>query len=184
MRSRLVSVLSALVFLLCTMVAQAQKVKVEYDKKADFTQYKTYTWMKLGQPNHPLILMDIVGIIDNALQARGLKKVPSGGDLLVNGYGSMDDAISVSYNRDIYAMPGLDAPLTWEAGGTPAWAGNGTSVQIDKGTLVVDVVDRKAKQLKWRGTAKANLDPTQADKSLDTIDKGVEKMMSEFPGKP
>lgn len=178
------ALVSSLLLLLCASFAQAQKVKVEYDKKADFTQYKTYSWMKLAQPNYPLIQMDIVGIVNNTLQARGLKNVAKGGDLLVNAFGSLDDSISVSYDRDIYAIPGLDSPVTWEAGGTPAWAGNGVSVQVDKGTLVIDVVDRKAKQLKWRGTAKANLDPTQTEKSLDTIDKGVEKMMSEFPGKP
>jgi hypothetical protein len=49
---------------------------------------------------------------------------------------------------------------------------------------VVDLVDRRAKQLKWRGTAKANLDPEQQEKSLETIEKAIVKMFREYPGQP
>jgi hypothetical protein len=173
---------ASLIFLslLWAASAHAQKVKVEYDKAADFTKYKTYSWVKLSATAHPFVQADAVAEINQQLEAKGLKHVESGGDLLVNGYGSMSEGMNVSYDVNIYAMPGLDTPITW-VDGTPR-AGNSTAVFVDKGTLVVDLVDRRAKQLKWRGTAKANLDPEQQEKSLETIEKAIVKMFREYPG--
>jgi hypothetical protein len=171
---------SFLLFLLCATSMQAQKIKVEYDKKTDFSQYKTYSWMKLGAAEYPFVRMDTVGAIDDQLVAKGLKKVPTGGDLIVNGFGSWTDSMNVSYDVDVYAMPGLDGPINW-ADGTPR-PGNSSSVYVDKGTLVVDIVDRKAKQIKWRGTAKADVDPSQAEKSMEIIEKAVAKMIKDYPG--
>jgi hypothetical protein len=168
-----------LLIVICSAALHAQKVKVEYDKTADFTRYKTYSWMKLGAAQYPFVQMDVVGAIDNQLAAKGLKKVDSGGDLLVNGIGSMTDSMNVSYVVDIYAMPALDLPITW-VNGAPV-ASNSTAVDVDKGTLVVDLVDRQAKQLKWRGTAKANLDRQEQEKSLEIIEKAVVKMFKEYP---
>ena len=91
-----------LVIVLCSAGLHAQKVKVEYDKTADFTRYKTYSWMKLGATEYPFVQMDVVGAIENQLSAKGLKKIASGGDLLVNGIGSMTDSLNVSYVVDIY----------------------------------------------------------------------------------
>ena len=45
----------------------------------------------------------------------------------------------------------------------------------------MDLVDRQAKQLKWRGTAKANLDRQEQEKSLEIIEKAVVKMFKEYP---
>jgi len=166
-------------FLLVGVLAHAQKVKVEYDPNVDFTPYKTYSWMKLSATNHPFVQEDVVGAIDLQLKAKGLKKVDSGGDLLVNGYGSLNEGINVAYAVDGYALPNVDSPITW-AYGVPVSA-TSTSVYVDKGTLVVDLADRRAKQLKWRGTAKANLDPDQQEKSLEIIEKAVVKMFRDYP---
>ena len=54
---------------------------------------------------------------------------------------------------------------------------------IDKGTLVIDLVDRTGKVLVWRGTAKANLDPQAQEKSMETIEKSIVKMFKEYPEK-
>jgi hypothetical protein len=169
----------ALLFLLWSCALQAQKVKVEYDKTTDFKQYKTYSWMKQATSGYPFVKLDIIGAIDNQLAAKGLKQIDSGGDLLVTTVGSMTESTNVSYDVDVYAMPSLDGPINW-ASGTPR-PGNSTSVYVDKGTLVVDIVDRQAKQLKWRGTAKAKLDPEQKEKSLEIIEKAIEKMFKEYP---
>jgi hypothetical protein len=166
-------------FLLVGAMAQAQSVKVEYDPKVDFTPYKTYSWMKLSATNHPFVQEDVVGAIDLQLKAKGLTKVDSGGDLLVNAYGSLDEGINVAYAVDGYALPNVDSPITW-AYGVPVSA-TSTSVYVDKGTLVVDLADRRAKQLKWRATAKAKLDPDQHEKSLEIIEKAVVKMFRDYP---
>jgi hypothetical protein len=159
----------------------AQKVTVDYNKKADFSQYRTYSWIPLDQAKHPMLALDLVGAVDEELQARGLHKLDTGGDLIVHGYGSLSEGMNVSYDVDIYAAPGLDTPINWE-NGTPR-PGNSTAVYVDKGTLVIDIADRKTKQLEWRGIAKAKLDPEQKEKSFEIAEKAVAKMFKQYPGK-
>jgi hypothetical protein len=183
MRRRQKSAWLGLLALLWVPLAPAQKTKVEYDKKADFTQYKTYSWVKMGVGFHPNLQADIVYAIGQQLEAKGLQKVESGGDLVVNINGSLSEGMTVSYDPEVYAMPDLDQPITWVANGSPP-AGTSAAKYVDKGTLVVDLVDRRAKQLKWRGTAKASLDTTQQDKRLAVIEKAVAKMFHDYPGHP
>jgi hypothetical protein len=58
----------------------AQQVKTDYDRSVDFTQYKTYSWQKVATKD-PLWEGRIKSAVDQALTAKGLKEVPSGGDL-------------------------------------------------------------------------------------------------------
>ena len=161
---------------------QAQKIRVEYNKKQDFSGFKTYSWMKQSANSHPFMVMDIVGEVDDQLQAKGLTKTTDNPDLLVNAYVALDGSLNVSYDVNVYAMPGLDGP--WWDEGNPGAIGHGSdAVLIDKGTLVIDVVERSAKKLRWRGVAQANLDPDQQEKSLEIIEKAIIKMFKQYPSK-
>jgi hypothetical protein len=48
---------------------------------------------------------------------------------------------------------------------------------------VIDIADRKTKQLVWRGIAKAKLDPEQKEKSFEIAEKAVATMFKQYPGK-
>jgi len=170
-----------LLLLISVVSTYAQKIKVDYNKNVDFSRFKTYSWLMPKDPARPFVAMDVVGATDDELKARGLTKTQSGGDLIVSAYGSLNEGVNVSYDVDIYAMPGLDGNINW-ANGTPR-PGNSSAVYIDKGTLVVDLADRASKQLVWRGIAKANLDPDQQEKAMETIEKSIAKMFKQYPGK-
>jgi hypothetical protein len=87
--------------------------------------------------------------------------------------------MNVSYDVDVYAAPGLDGAINW-ANGTPR-PGNSTSVYVDKGMLVIDLADRTQKLLRWRGMAKATVDPEQKEKAFEIAEKSVAKMFRDFP---
>lgn len=55
--------------------------------------------------------------------------------------------MSVSFDPGTYVMPGLEGPVWWTTGAVII-PSNSTVVFIKKGTLVVDVADPRAKQLK------------------------------------
>jgi hypothetical protein len=173
------SICSLLGLFLLLPLARAQKVTVQCSPKTDFSSYRTYSWVPHSATAHPILALDIVDAIDRQLQAKGLQKRESGGDLLVNGYGSLSEGMNVSYDVDVYAAPGLDGPINW-ANGSPR-PGNSTSVYVDKGTLVVDIADRQTKQLLWRGIAKAKVDPEQVDKAFEIAEKAVIKMFKSYP---
>jgi hypothetical protein len=59
----------------------AAKVESDYDPKANFSQYKTFMWIK--KPHMPDPLMDdrIVNAINSELTAKGWTLVPEGADV-------------------------------------------------------------------------------------------------------
>ena len=128
--------------------SRAQKVKVEYNKKQDFSGFKTYAWMKQTANDHPfMVAMDIRGEVDKQLQAKGSTKTTGNPDLLVNDYGALDGKLNVSYDAlapSTPCAPGLDGP--WWDEGRPRrdWATAAARVLIDQGTLVIDLVERAA----------------------------------------
>src|SRR5947209_13130479 len=60
----------------------AQQVKTDYDRSADFSRYKTYSWQKV-QTQDPLWVARIKDAVNASLTAKGLTLVESGGDIAV-----------------------------------------------------------------------------------------------------
>src|SRR6202140_2991900 len=60
----------------------AQQVKTDYDRSADFSQYKTYSWEKV-QTQDPLWVDRIKQAVNSALAAKGWTQAPSGGNVSV-----------------------------------------------------------------------------------------------------
>jgi hypothetical protein len=51
----------AYVVLAASFGMQAQKIKVNYDKQADFSQFKTYAWAEHGAVAHPMLAANVQG---------------------------------------------------------------------------------------------------------------------------
>jgi len=155
----------------------AQKVDVGYDKRVDFSQFKTYAWVEnLPKTTKPLMSFAITGAVDDELGKRGLTKVASNPDLLVSFHGGVDLQTSFAADDPTYASTGgvsANDPTGWV--GSPLTA----SSQVQKGTLIVDLMN--AKHLVWRGTAKANLDNEDKNKQLDQVNKAIEGMFKKYP---
>ena len=105
-----------LVIIVLSVCAQAEKIRVHYDKSIDFTKYKTYGWAPVGAVAHPMLALDVVGAIEGELNARGLKKVPANPDLIVQIYGAVDTEVSMTSNNPIYnatgGIPPFDPSMT------------------------------------------------------------------------
>jgi hypothetical protein len=172
--------LALLVVILGATLARAQKVKVGYDKSADFAQFKTYAWMPRQTPaTMPLLATSIQLDVDHALAAKGLTKVESNPDLLVT-YQSGVDAQS--------AAPALDSGYTASGGIPPPnstmWGGSlaaGSVAQVVHGTLAVVLIDARQKQTVWSGTAKAKIDTEKQSKLFDQVDKAITEMFKNYP---
>src|ERR1700676_5813790 len=70
------------VALLFASASFAQQVKTDYDRSADFSQYKTYSWEKV-QTQDPLLVDRIKEAVNADLTAKGLTPVDSGGDVAI-----------------------------------------------------------------------------------------------------
>ena len=157
--------------LLFATASFAQQVKTDYDRSADFSQYKTYSWEKV-QTQDPLWVDRIKQAVNGALTAKGLTPVDSGGDVAIV-------AIEMTKNQQNLNTfyNGFGGGWRWGGGFGDAT----TTVDNYKvGTLVVDLFDAKTKKIIWRGSSSDTLSD-KSDKNIKNLDKGVQKMFDHFP---
>ena len=182
--ARLLQALALL--LIVSLGAQGQKIHVnKYDPNADFSKFKTFAWTPHGAVAHPMLAADIVGSIEDQLTQKGLKRVASNPDLIIQVYGSIDQESTFYSNDPLYnetrGIPPFDPSFSG-----PALAGTWgtTTVTVHKGELVVDLIDAGAKKLVWRGMAQQNLS-TKPEKLLSQVQDAVVKMFKQYPvGRP
>jgi hypothetical protein len=157
--------------LLFATASFAQQVKTDYDRSADFSQYKTFCWEKV-QTQDPLLVDRIKESVNAALTAKGWTPVNSGGDVSII-------AIEVTHNQQTLNTfyNGFGGGWRWGGG-----FGNATTTTetYKVGTLVVDLFDTKTKKLIWRGSSSDTLSD-KSDKNIKNLDKEAKKMFAHFP---
>lgn len=161
--------------LVLAVCASAQQVKTDYDRNANFGQYKTYSWAHV-KTQDPLLVERIKSAVNSALASKGWAQVESGGDVSVV-------AIEMTRNQQTLNTfyDGFGGGWGWRRFGGGGFGEATTTTETYKvGTLVVDLFDAKSKQLAWRGSSSDTLS-TNSDKNIRNLDKGVEKMFKKFP---
>ena len=155
--------------------ASAQQVKTDYDRGANFGQYKTYSWAQV-KTKDALDVDRIKTAVNAALAAKGWTQVDSGGDVCIV-------AIEITQNRQTLNTfyDGFGGGWGWRRFGGAGFGDATTTTETYKvGTLVVDLFDTKTKQLIWRGTSSNTLS-NNSDKNIKNLDKGADKMFKHFP---
>ena len=160
---------SIVMFFALTAASLAQQVKTDYDHKAHFSQYKTYSWEKV-QTRDPQLVDHIKDAVKGALSAKGWTQVHSGGDVTIA-------AIEITQNKQ-------ELNTFYDGFGGRRFGGFGdattTTETYKVGDLVVNLFDARTKNLIWRGSSSDTLS-NNADKNTKSLDKGVQKMFAHFP---
>jgi Domain of unknown function (DUF4136) len=145
-------------------------VKIDYDRSANFSQYKTYSWETV-QAGDPLWVGRIKEAVDSQLAAKGWRRVESGGQASIIAIGITTDQRTLHTFYDDF-------------GGGWRWGMSGeatTTVETyTVGTLVIDIFDTSAKKLIWRGSATDTVSD-KSDKNIENLHKDVQKMFEHFP---
>lgn len=154
-------------------------VKTDYDRSADFSRYKTYSWGTVSTPN-PLWVDRIKAAAASALAAKGWTEIESGGDVSIMAMEMTEDHRTLNtYYEDFGGGWG------WRRWGAGLGDGFGTSTTTEEtykvGTLVVDLFDTNTKKLIWRGSATDTLSD-KSDKNIRRLNSDAEKMFDHFPG--
>lgn len=153
----------------------AQEVKTDYDRSANFAQYKTYSWEQV-KTKDPLDVDRIKSDVNAALTAKGWTQVESGGDVSIVAMQitRKQQTLDTFYN-------GFGGGWGWRGFGGDGFGEATTTTDTYKvGTVVVDLFDTKSKQLIWRGAASDTIS-NNSGKNIKNLDKGVEKMFKNFP---
>jgi hypothetical protein len=159
-------------------VSFGQQVKTDYDRGANFTQYKTYSWEQV-KTKDPLDVVRIKNAVNADLAAKGWTQVDSGGDVSIV-------AIEITTNQQTLNTfyDGFGGGWGWRRFGGGGFGEATTTTDTYKvGTVVVDLFDTKTKQLVWRGSSSDTLS-NNSDKNIKNLDKGVQKMFKNFPPSP
>ena len=164
----------AMVISLAT-ISFAQQIKTDYDRSANFSQYKTF-WFEKIETKDPLWVDRITAAISAALTGKGLTQVSSGGDICII---AMEMSKEHQTLNTFYDNFGDGWGWNWGGGLGEATT---TTDTYRVGTLVVDLFDTKTKKLIWRGSESDALSD-KSSKNIKNLDKGVEKLFREFPPK-
>jgi Domain of unknown function (DUF4136) len=163
------------IMLLFAGKSSAQQVKTDYDRGANFGQYKTYSWAQV-KTKEALDVDRIKTAVNAALAAKGWTQVDSGGDVSIV-------AMEITRNQQTLNTfyDGFGGGWGWRRFGGGGFGEATTTTETYKvGTLVVDLFDAKTKQLIWRGTSSDTLS-NNSDKNIKNLDKGADKMFKHFP---
>jgi hypothetical protein len=163
--------------LLLLVVASCGSVRVntDYDKKVDFTQYKTYAYYKTGIDKVEISDLDkkrILRSIDESMAAKGLTKSDTP-DLLININAKAEKNVNVSQFSAGYGYG-------WGMGWSPYWGGNTTVSSSTDGILILDLIDAKKKELVWQGEGTGYL-TKNTDKKDENIKCFVTQILAQYP---
>lgn len=163
------------------------RVLSDYDQKANFSEYKSYAFYKTGIDKVQISDLDkkrILRAIETEMTSRGFVKSESP-DILINIFTKEQERVDV-YNNN-FGWGGMGG---WGWGGYGGWGpgygwgwGGGSMVSTStEGSLYIDLVDTKSKQLVWQGKGEGTLANTKNIKKKEQrIKEFVSQIMKQYP---
>jgi hypothetical protein len=160
--------------LLAAAPAAAQKVRVDWDRGADFESFKTFAWAETAptslEANYPLVHSLIKNAVEYELSSGGLVEDTEDPDLYVTYHTSEKEQLQF-----------LTTSFGYSYG--PFWGGSYASSSLvntwEKGTLVIDIWDARKKEAVFRGSA-SKVFSEDPKKALKQVDKSITKISEKF----
>lgn len=192
-----IALASLLVAIGCVTASGAQKLDIDThrDPKADFTAIKTYAWLPpipvipdrpadaVSDPtlSQEALRPHLVAAVDRQLAARGLTQTDKDtADVHVASYAMLTSNVSQTYVGEYYGyVTGWGSPIA------PGLAPSTSSTIYQKGTVVVDLVNRAANRAIWQAVIRARIDQERTLKQrVERVNKAVDRMFERFPIPP
>ncbi len=152
------------------------RVAVDFDENFDFSQLQKFAFVKPPQQKTPGVIHDPLFIkkakneIAAQLTKRGFELANSRreADFLIAFYATTKNKVQIT-------------PPTYHIGRYGRrWVTPGHAYHYKQGTLIIDIVDKKSKELVWRGVGTGVLD---RDKPIKNLIEAVRDVLKDFPPK-
>jgi hypothetical protein len=163
--------------------ASKPTVRSDYDHKVDFSQYRSYGFMPgLGTDRagySSLLTERLKTAVRGEMQRRGYVYDDKQPDLQINFSAKLADKVQV--------VPAPPPPMPYYAyrggfyGGWPGYGWGDDVYQYTEGTLNVDLVDRRRKQLVWEGVATGEVSDPNWSQSQERVNAAVALIFQKYP---
>ena len=168
--------LLAIILFLTLSSCSSINVYNDYDKGVDFSQYKTYAFHKRGIDKVQISELDkkrILNAIDLELNKKGMSKSENP-DLLINIFTKEREQVDVSQFN-------MGWGYGWGWGWNPyLWGGQSFVTTSTEGTLFIDLIDARKKELVWEGEGIGYLTENRSLKEKQ-INEFVAKILAQYP---
>lgn len=174
---KLITFLSVAFMLAFTTSCVSVRVASDYDRNANFGEYKTFAFFKAGIDKAEISDLDkrrILRAIEAELLAKGFTK-SNDPDLLVSIFTKSREKINV-YNRGW-------GPYGYGWGWHPwYWNDYQTSVtRSTEGRLFIDLIDASKKELVWQGVGTGHIPDGPMERKEERIKEFVKRIMEKYP---
>jgi hypothetical protein len=172
-----------------TLACSGIKVRTAVSPDANFTALHTFQVLPVpqsrtpssGDTNDPMLVNSIsnralCSDLVQGFQARGYVIADSNPDFAVAYYASTREKLDVTDWDYGYAFQ----PYWWGGWGAGMEPMDQTVTQYTQGTVVVDVLDSKTKELLWRGSGVARVSDNQKEYEQE-LQKAVTAILDKFP---
>ena len=163
--------------------ASAQDVRYNFDKQANFANFKTYKWVAIKGAEKPNDMVDsqIKKAVEAQLATKGLTATNADTADLYIGY-----QVAVSTEKQYTSFdtgwgygPGFGGG--WYGGGGMSTT-TGTTSTIYIGQIAVDIYSTATKTLVWRGNASKTIDTkAKPEKQEKNLAKAMTKLFKNYP---
>jgi len=182
------AVIPSLMLLVLASSCVSVRVVSDYDKDANFNAYKTYAFYKTGIDKAQISDLDkkrILNAIDTEMASRGFTKSQNP-DLLISIFTKEREQVDVFNNNFALGWgwgwgwgAGFYNPWFWRPGF--GWGGANVSTRTE-GSLYIDLIDAKNKELVWQGRGAGTLNTTSnIEKKEQRIKAFVTEIMKAYP---
>ncbi len=152
------------------------QVASDYDKSVEFGGFKTFGFYKAGVDKAEISDLDkkrIMKAIQENLVAKGFT-ISDKPDLLVNIFTKSREQVDVNQFNSGWGYG-------WGYGWNPwGYGGRTTVTSSTEGTLYIDLIDAKKKELVWQGEGTGTL-TKNVDKKDENIREFVSKILEQYP---
>lgn len=173
---RLATIAATVVGLALSTVTYAQTISFDFDRSVSFGGFKTYAWVAGTNVPDALVHQRLVNAVDVQLALKGMTKVHEGSqpDVLVAYHASID--------RDLQITGFGSGWGGYRFGGYRSASARTEEILV--GTMIVDIVDAKTRNIVWRATATKDIDVNaKPDKRDKNINRTAEKLFRNYPPK-
>ena len=169
--------------------ASAPDVRVDYDRTADFTRYKTFGFASpLGTDRggyQTVVSQHLKAATQREMEARGMRLEADAPELLVNFSATLDDKLRVTTAPTLATGVGVGRGYYgYRTGMYTAWpmyADQTVVTQYKEGTLNIDIVDAARRQLVWEGVVVGSVTQKMLDDVPAAIDAAVAAAFAKYP---